>query len=64
MLRRRELPPGSAFEAAVPAEAVWPAEGGREAGGGSDVERRHRRDKTVLLVDEVDIYDAPRFRYR
>ena len=75
MLRGRAVPPGSALEAVVPPEAVWPAddegegEGEMAAGGAAaglpQVERRRRRRQpTVLLVEEVDIYDAPRFRYR
>lgn len=79
MLRRLEVAPGSALEAAVPEEAVWPAEDEGGEGGDSTTaacfaaaadpavgRRRHRRrkDRTVLVVQEVDIYDAPRFRYR
>ena len=36
MLRRRRLPPGSALEALVPPEAVWPAEGEDEEQHGGE----------------------------
>lgn len=72
MLRRRRLPPDSALEAAVPPEAAWPAEDEDSAdadapeGQQQQVQLRgkKKRDRTVLLVEEMDIYDAPRFRYR
>lgn len=37
-----------------------------ESGGSAGLpqRRRKKKDKTVLLVEEVDIYDSPRFRYR
>lgn len=77
LLRRRALPPGSALAEAVPPEAVWPAEGeddGEGQGGAGEqapapapagpAGRGRRKHRTALLVDQVDIYDSPRFRYR
>lgn len=64
----------------MPPEAAWPAQGQQQQGGARSSHQadewraeaapapqptagRHRHS-TVLLVDQVDLYDAPRFRYR
>lgn len=45
----------------------WVADSGSKSGkatGTGATEPEKPPHATVLLVDEVDIYDAPRFRYR
>ncbi|EFN52781.1 hypothetical protein CHLNCDRAFT_58755 [Chlorella variabilis] len=53
-------------EGFVPEEAMWADSGSKsgKATGTGATEPEKPPHATVLLVDEVDIYDAPRFRYR
>lgn len=65
LVRRRSVQQvegsSSELEGFVPDDALWP---GDLSTAGADDPALQRRHSTVLLVDELDTYDAPRFRYR